>query len=112
MVRWSLTYLKRSLKLCGTPDIWGRSDVNGVWSIREFWEFMEVQNGTSTNALPLINPVTGDENELHIVFPSGGLIRNDGDSATTSTMKVDYGAVKFDHSGLNAIFAPVEWSNQ
>lgn len=112
MVRWSLTYLKRSLNLCGTPDIWGRSGANGVWGIREFWEFMEAQNGTSTNALPLINPVTGDENEVHIVFPSGGLIWNDGDRATTSTMKVEYGAVKFDHGGLNGILAPVEWSNQ
>ena len=62
--------------------------------------------------VPLKNPVTGEDNEVHIVFPKGGLIWNDGDSATTSTMKVDYGAVKFDHSGQNGIFAPVEWSNQ
>ena len=34
------------------------------------------------------------------------------DSAATSAMKVDYGAVKFDHSGQNGIFAAVEWSNQ
>ena len=61
---------------------------------------------------PLINPVTGDENEVHIVFPSGGLIWNDDDSATASTMKVDYGAVKFDHTGMSGIFAPVEWTNQ
>ncbi len=62
--------------------------------------------------VPLKNPVTGEENEVHITFPNGGLIWNDGDSATTSTMKVDYGAVKFDHSGMSGIFAPVEWSNQ
>ena len=62
--------------------------------------------------VPLKNPVTGEDNEVHIVFPKGGLIWNDGDSATTSTMRVDYGAVKFDHSGQNGIFAPVEWSNQ
>ena len=62
--------------------------------------------------VPLINPVTGEENEVHIVFPKGGLIWNDGDSAKTSKMQVDYGAVKFDHSGQNGIFAPVEWSNQ
>jgi hypothetical protein len=62
--------------------------------------------------VPLKNPVTGEENEVHTVFPNGGLIWNDGDNATTSTMKVDYGAVKFDHNGQSAIFAPVEWSNQ
>jgi hypothetical protein len=62
--------------------------------------------------VPLKNPVNGEDNEVHIVFPKGGLLWDDGDSATTSTMKVDYGAVKFDHSGQNGIFAPVEWSNQ
>lgn len=61
---------------------------------------------------PLLNPVTGEENEVHIVFPSGGLIWNDGDSAATSVMKVDHGNIKFDHTGQSAIFAPVEWSNQ
>ncbi len=37
---------------------------------------------------PLINPVTGEENEVQIVFP--------GD----------------DHTGQSAFFAPVEWTNQ
>ncbi|MDA0264310.1 MAG: DUF1326 domain-containing protein [Chloroflexi bacterium] len=61
---------------------------------------------------PLVNPVTGEENEVHIVFPNGGLIWNDGDSASTSTMKVDFGGMKFDHTGQSAFFAPVEWTNQ
>ena len=60
----------------------------------------------------LINPVTGEDNEVHIVFPGGGLFWDDGDSATTSVMKVDHGDIKFDHSGQNGIFAPVEWTNQ
>ena len=37
---------------------------------------------------------------------------DDGDNAKTSVMKVDTGAIKFDHSGQSAIFAPVEWTNQ
>ena len=61
---------------------------------------------------PLLNPITGDENEVHIVFPGGGLIWDDGDNAKTSVMKVDTGAIKFDRSGQSAIFAPVEWTNQ
>ena len=61
---------------------------------------------------PLINPVTGEENEVHIVFPKGGLIFNDGDSAMTSVMKVDYKDIKFDHTGQSGIFAPVDWTNQ
>ena len=61
---------------------------------------------------PLLNPVTGDENEVHIVFPGGGLIWDDGDNARTAVMKVDTGAIKFDHTGQSAIFAPIEWTNQ
>lgn len=62
--------------------------------------------------VPLKNPVTGEENEVHIVFPKGGFIWSDGDTSTTSTMKIDYGAFKFDHTGQSGIFAPVEWTNQ
>jgi hypothetical protein len=61
---------------------------------------------------PLINPVTGEENEVHIVFPNGGLIFDDGDNAKTSVMKIDHGDIKFDRTGQSAIFAPVEWTNQ
>ena len=61
---------------------------------------------------PLINPVTGEENEVHIVFPGGGLIWGDGDTATTSVMKVDHGDIKFDYTGQSAFFAPIEWTNQ
>ncbi len=61
---------------------------------------------------PLKNPVTGEENEVHIIFPKGGLIWNDGDSATTSTMRIDYGDIKFEHPGQNGIFAQIEWTNQ
>ena len=55
---------------------------------------------------PLHNPVTGEENEVHIVFPGGGLIWDDGDTATTSIMKVEHGDMKFDYSGQSAFFAP------
>ena len=61
---------------------------------------------------PLINPVTGEENEVHIVFPGGGLTWDDGDTATTSVMKVDYGDIKFDYTGQSAFFALIEWTNQ
>jgi len=61
---------------------------------------------------PLKNPVTGDENEVHIVFPNGGAIFNDGDTAATSVMKIDYKDIKFDHTGQSGIFAPIDWTNQ
>ena len=83
-----------------------KMDVNGTNSGFSIDGILEAK------MVPLKNPVTGEDNEVHIVFPNGGLIWNDGDTATTSTMKVDYGAVKFDHSGMSGIFAPVEWTNQ
>ena len=83
-----------------------KMDVNGTNSGFSIDGILEAK------LVPLKNPVTGEENEAHIVFPNGGLIWNDGDTATTSTMKVDYGAVKFDHSGMSGIFAPVDWTNQ
>ena len=81
-------------------------DVNGTSSGFSIDGILEAK------MVPLKNPVTGEDNEVHIVFPNGGLIWNDGDIATTSTMKVDYGAVKFDHTGMSGIFAAVEWTNQ
>ena len=65
-----------------------------------------------TRLTPLLNPVTGEENEVHIVFPGGGLIWDDGDTATTSIVKAEHGDMKFDYSGQSAFFAPVEWTNQ
>lgn len=83
-----------------------KMDVNGTHSGFSIDGILEAK------IVPLKNPVTGEDNEVHIVFPNDGLIWTDGDNATTFTMKVDYGEVKFDHSGMSGIFAPVEWTNQ
>ena len=61
--------------------------------------------------VPLRNPVTGEENEVHIVFPNGGMIWNDGDIATTSVMHIEHEVITFDHHGQSGTFAPVDWSN-
>ena len=83
-----------------------KMDVNGTKSGFSIDGILEAR------MTPLKNPVTGEDNEVHIVFPNGGLIWNDGDNATTSVMKVDHGAVKFDHTGMSGIFAPIVWTNQ
>ena len=61
---------------------------------------------------PLKNPVTGEEHEVHIVFPSGGLIWNDGDSATTDVMRINHGEITLEYPGQNAFYALTEWTNQ
>ncbi|HWP48171.1 MAG TPA: DUF1326 domain-containing protein [Candidatus Limnocylindrales bacterium] len=61
---------------------------------------------------PLKNPVTGEEHEVHIVLPRGGLIWNDGDAATTEIMSINYSNIQFEYPGQNGIYALVEWTNQ
>tara|TARA_B100000929_G_scaffold191168_1_gene151313 strand:- start:37 stop:660 length:624 start_codon:yes stop_codon:yes gene_type:complete len=61
---------------------------------------------------PLVNPVTGEDNEVDIVFPGGGLIWDVGHSCTTSIMNFNLGDIKFDHKGQSAFFAPIDWTNQ
>jgi hypothetical protein len=60
----------------------------------------------------LKNPVTGEDNDVQIVFPKGGLIWDVGNTATTKTMQVNHGAVKFEHPGQSAFFADFNWTNQ
>ena len=60
---------------------------------------------------PLRNPVTGEENEVHIVFPSGGMIWDDGDITTTTVMQIDHEVITFDHGGQSGIVTSVDWSN-
>ena len=61
--------------------------------------------------VPLKNPVTGQENEVHIVFPNGGMFWNYGEIATTSVMHIEHEEITFDHRGQSGTFASVDWSN-
>jgi hypothetical protein len=59
---------------------------------------------------PLLNPVTGEEHEVHIVLPTGFIWR-DGDVAQGERMSVDLPEMHFDHSGKHAVVARFDWSN-
>ena len=61
---------------------------------------------------PLLNPVTGEDNEVHVSFPNGGLIWNEGQACTTATMQVDHGDLKYGYPGMSAYYALANWSNQ
>jgi len=61
---------------------------------------------------PLKDPVTGEEHEVHIVFPTGGLIWNDGDTATTEVMRINHGDITLEYPGQSAFYALTEWTNQ
>lgn len=60
---------------------------------------------------PLRNPVTGEDKEVHIVYPRGGFFWNDGNVVTTSTMRVDRESIRMAWPGKYAATAEVNWSN-
>ena len=64
------------------------------------------------NLTPMINPVTGEESEVHIVYPKGGFIWNDGDVCTTATMRITHGDLNYQYPGKWAAYAVAEWTNQ
>jgi hypothetical protein len=64
------------------------------------------------NMTSMINPVTGAESHVHVVYPDGGFVWNDGDVGTTETMQIHYGDFNFQYPGKWAVYAVAEWSNQ
>jgi len=64
------------------------------------------------NMTPLMNPVSGEEQDVHIVYPKGGFIWNDGAVCTTETMRIDYGGLNYEYPGKFSVLAMVDWTNQ
>ncbi|HEX2167792.1 MAG TPA: DUF1326 domain-containing protein [Longimicrobiales bacterium] len=60
---------------------------------------------------PLLNPVTGAEQNVHIAYPDGGFFWNDGDIVTTETMRAKHGDLELEWPSRFAAIAPVAWSN-
>lgn len=71
-----------------------------------------VEDVLEVSATPLTNPVTGDENEVHITYPKGGFFWNDGNIVTTDKMKITWSDLSFDHHAKFAAVAEVNWTNQ
>jgi hypothetical protein len=61
---------------------------------------------------PLKNPVSGEEKEVHITYPKGGFMWNDGSICTTSAMRLAYEDMAFEHQGRYAAYANATWTNQ
>jgi hypothetical protein len=61
---------------------------------------------------PLRNPLAGGEEiEVHMVYPRGGILWNDGNLVTTSTMRVTHDSFRMDWAGKFAVIAEVTWTN-
>lgn len=73
---------------------------------------LEVRGVAELQAAPLRNPVSGEEKEVHITYPEGGFWWDDGQMATTETMRVDYGDMHLEWPGKYAATTEVNWTNQ
>jgi hypothetical protein len=61
---------------------------------------------------PLHDPISGQEKEVHIVYPKGGFFWNDGNMATTETMRAEHGNFRLEWPNRYAAAAEVNWTNQ
>jgi hypothetical protein len=61
---------------------------------------------------PIRDAVSGQERDVHIVYPKGGFMWNDGSVCTTSTMQIRHGDIAFAHPGRYACYARTTWTNQ
>ncbi|MBI4262926.1 MAG: DUF1326 domain-containing protein [Acidobacteria bacterium] len=61
---------------------------------------------------PLKDPVTGQEKEVHIVYPKGGFFWNDAKVATTAAMRASHGDLTLEWPNKYASTAEVNWTNQ
>jgi hypothetical protein len=61
---------------------------------------------------PIRNPLAGDQEiEVHMVYPKGGILWNDGNIVTTSTMRVTHDTLPLEWPGKFAVIAEVTWTN-
>ena len=71
-----------------------------------------IPGSVEVNMISLINQVTGSESEVHVVYPKGGFIWNEGEVGTTATMRIKHGDFNFQYPGKWAAYAVAEWTNQ
>jgi hypothetical protein len=83
-----------------------RMTVNGASSSFAVPGILEVAH------TPIRDAVSGQEKEVHITYPQGGFMWNDGSICTTSAMHLDYEDLAFDHKGRYACYARATWTNQ
>ena len=61
---------------------------------------------------PIRDAATGEEKQVHIVYPKGGFFWNDAAVATTATMHASEGDLHLEWPGRYAAAAEVNWTNR
>jgi hypothetical protein len=67
---------------------------------------VEVETAPIRNSL-----AGGQEIEVHMVYPRGGILWNDGNMVTTSTMQVTHDSLRMRWPGRFSVIAEVTWTN-
>lgn len=70
-----------------------------------------IQDILNVSMTPLLDPISGEEKDVHIVNPSGGFMWDDGSVCTTETMQIDGGGLSFGYPGKFSVLATVDWPN-
>jgi hypothetical protein len=73
---------------------------------------VSVPGSVDLQLTPFVNPVTGEEKEVHIVYPKGGFFWNDGNIGTTTVMKAEHADLKLEWPNKYASTAEVNWTNE
>lgn len=61
---------------------------------------------------PILDAVSRQEKEVHVTYPKGGFMWDDGSVCTTSVMRLSHKDMAFDHKGHYACYARARWTNQ
>jgi hypothetical protein len=73
---------------------------------------VRVPGAVELQLTPFKDLVSGQEKEVHIVYPKGGFFWNVGRIATTQTMRAQHGELSLEWPGKYAAAAEVNWTNQ
>jgi hypothetical protein len=73
---------------------------------------VRVAGEVEVETTPLRNPLAGGEEiEVHLVYPKGGILWNDGNLVTTSIMRVTHDSLRLEWPGKFGVIAEVTWTN-
>jgi hypothetical protein len=74
---------------------------------------VRIPGAVELETTPLRNPLAGEDQEIevHMVYPKGGTLWNDGNIVTTSAMRASHDSLRLEWPGRFAVIAEVNWTN-
>lgn len=61
---------------------------------------------------PLRDVMSGEPKDVHITFPGGGFMWDDGHVGTAESMRISHGAIQFEYPGRFSVYSTPVWTNQ